>query len=54
MYVTDKEIRFEDKNIKARTIPNFFNIGYTLTMMFLFKFKGQIDDIPFSTLRAKS
>jgi len=26
MYVTDKEIRFEDKNIKARTIPNFFNI----------------------------
>jgi hypothetical protein len=28
MYVTDKEIRFEDKNIKARTIPNFFNIWF--------------------------
>jgi hypothetical protein len=26
MYITDSEIRFEEKNIKARTIPNFFNI----------------------------
>ena len=28
MYVTDSSIRFEDKNIKARTIPNFFNIWF--------------------------
>jgi len=28
MYVTDDEIRFEDKNVKARTIPNFFNMWF--------------------------
>jgi hypothetical protein len=28
MYVSDSEIRFEDKNIRARTIPNFFNIWF--------------------------
>ena len=28
MYVTDSEIRFEEKNQKARTIPNFFNIWF--------------------------
>jgi hypothetical protein len=28
MYVSDSEIRFEEKNIRARTIPNFFNIWF--------------------------
>jgi len=28
MYITDPTIRFEEKNIKARTIPNFFNIWF--------------------------
>ena len=28
MYITDSEIRFEEKNTKARTIPNFFNIWF--------------------------
>jgi len=28
MYVSDNEIRFEEKNTKARTIPNFFNIWF--------------------------
>lgn len=28
MYITDKTIRFEEKNIKARSIPNFFNIWF--------------------------
>jgi len=28
MYITDPTIRFEEKNIKARSIPNFFNIWF--------------------------
>jgi len=28
MYVTDSHIRFEEKNTKAQTIPNFFNIWF--------------------------
>ena len=28
MYVSDSEIRFEEKNIRAKTIPNFFNIWF--------------------------
>jgi len=28
MYITDSQIRFEEKNTKARTIPNFFNIWF--------------------------
>jgi len=28
MYVSDSEIRFEEKNVRARTIPNFFNIWF--------------------------
>jgi len=28
MYVTDSSIRFEEKNTKARTIPNFFNMWF--------------------------
>ena len=28
MYITDSQIRFEEKNTKARTIPNFFNMWF--------------------------
>jgi len=28
MYITDSQIRFAEKNTKARTIPNFFNIWF--------------------------
>ena len=28
MYITDPTIRFEEKNIKARSIPNYFNIWF--------------------------
>jgi len=28
MYIADTELRFEDKNIKARTIPNYFNMWF--------------------------